>query len=257
MKHLLLFLAALVAMPPAVAGDYMSLRLMTYNVHNCIGTDRQTDIERIAAIVRRQAPDVVAVQEVDSATQRNGGRYVLGELASLTGMHANFARAIDFQGGAYGIGVLSKRKPLSCTMCPLPGREEERALLVVEFPEFFFACTHLSLTETDRMGALATIERMASGSSKPFFIAGDLNANPADGFMSAFGQSFNVLSDRAHLSSNRTGSDHRLHSRRQAACSRGKNRETAGTSRASRLRPPPHSGGYSYPLNSHIRERVG
>ncbi len=51
MKHLLLFLAALVAMPPAVAGDYMSLRLMTYNVHNCIGTDRQTDIERIAAIV--------------------------------------------------------------------------------------------------------------------------------------------------------------------------------------------------------------
>ena len=63
MKHLLLFLAALVAMPPAVAGDYMSLRLMTYNVHNCIGTDRQTDIERIAAIVRRQAPDVVAVQE--------------------------------------------------------------------------------------------------------------------------------------------------------------------------------------------------
>ena len=67
MKHLLLFLAALVAMPPAVAGDYMSLRLMTYNVHNCIGTDRQTDIERIAAIVRRQAPDVVAVQEVDNA----------------------------------------------------------------------------------------------------------------------------------------------------------------------------------------------
>ncbi len=121
---------------------------------------------------------------------------MLGELASLTGMHANFARAIDFQGGAYGIGVLSKRKPLSCTMCPLPGREEERALLVVEFPEFFFACTHLSLTETDRMGALATIERMASGSSKPFFIAGDLNANPADGFMSAFGQSFNVLSDQ-------------------------------------------------------------
>lgn len=196
MKHLLLFLAALVAMPPAVAGDYMSLRLMTYNVHNCIGTDRQTDIERIAAIVRRQAPDVVAVQEVDSATQRSGGRYVLSELASLTGMHANFARAIDFQGGAYGIGVLSKRKPLSCTMCPLPGREEERALLVVEFPEFFFACTHLSLTETDRMGALATIERMASGSGKPFFIAGDLNANPADGFMSAFGQSFNVLSDQ-------------------------------------------------------------
>ena len=67
---------------------------------------------------------------------------------------------------------------------------------MVEFPEFFFACTHLSLTETDRMGALATIERMASGSGKPFFIAGDLNANPADGFMSAFGQSFTVLSDQ-------------------------------------------------------------
>ena len=138
-----------------------------------------------------------------------------------------FARAIDFQGGAYGIGVLSKRKPLSCTMCPLPGREEERALLVVEFPEFFFACTHLSLTETDRMGALATIERMASGSGKPFFIAGDLNANPADGFMSAFGQSFNVLSDQTEhtFPATETGSDHRLHSGRTGGMHRGKNRE--------------------------------
>ncbi len=92
----------------------------------------------------------VAVQEVDSAhTTQRRTLCASGELASLTGMHANFARAIDFQGGAYGIGVLSKRKPLSCTTCArcLGARRRGRCLW---WNSRVFLRLHASVAHRDR-----------------------------------------------------------------------------------------------------------
>ena len=94
---------------------------MSYNVHNCIGLDNVRDYNRIANIIKQAAPDVVALQELDSITQRNDGVYALKELETLTGMHGLFASAIPFQGGSYGIGLLSKEQPLSYkTFLPQP-----------------------------------------------------------------------------------------------------------------------------------------
>lgn len=73
--------------------------ILSYNVHNCIGLDKVRDYERIARVINEAAPDVVAVQELDSATERNGGVYALAELEKLTGMNGIFASAISFQGG--------------------------------------------------------------------------------------------------------------------------------------------------------------
>lgn len=50
------------------------LRIMTYNVHNGVGTDGKTDYRRLANVIARDGADVVAVQEVDSATR---GRWTL------------------------------------------------------------------------------------------------------------------------------------------------------------------------------------
>jgi endonuclease/exonuclease/phosphatase family metal-dependent hydrolase len=43
----------------------MKLRLMTYNVHRCVGTDRALDVERVAEVIAAENPDVVALQELD------------------------------------------------------------------------------------------------------------------------------------------------------------------------------------------------
>lgn len=75
-------------------------------------------------------------QELDSVTQRNNGVYSLGELAKRTLMHATYAPSIDFQGGKYGIGMLSKEKPLGFKRISLPGKEEKRSLLIVEFADY-------------------------------------------------------------------------------------------------------------------------
>lgn len=130
------------------------LRIMTYNVHNGVGTDGKTDYRRLANVIARDGADVVAVQEVDSATRRSGGRYVLGEIAREALMHDTFGAAIDYDGGRYGIGLLSRERPLSVHRVALPGREESRTLLVAEFDRYVVGCLHLSLTAQDRMASL-------------------------------------------------------------------------------------------------------
>ena len=126
-----------------------TLRLMSYNIRHGAGLDERLDFDRIAEVINREHPDVVALQEVDSVTQRIGGRDLLGELGQSTGMYHLYAPAISFDGGKYGIGLLCRRKPLSFRTVPLPGREEPRVLLLAEFEGYIFCCTHLSLTEPD------------------------------------------------------------------------------------------------------------
>lgn len=172
-----------------------NVKLMSYNVHNGIGMDGVSDYQRIANVIANAAPDVVAIQELDSMTTRSGQKYILGELARHTQMHATYAPAIDYQGGKYGIGILSRKKPLNVLRYPLPGREERRALLVAEFKHYIFCCTHFSLTEEDQRASVDIIKQIVAGSSKPLFLAGDLNASPDSEVMKAFAEDFILLND--------------------------------------------------------------
>lgn len=178
-----------------VTPETRDLRLMTYNIRNGRGMDDSLSIARTAAVINRVAPEAVAVQELDSMTARSGQTYVLGELAKLTDMNAYFAPAIDFDGGKYGIGMLCREKPLSIQTFPLPGREEARALLMVEFKDYVYVCTHLSLTEEDRLSSLEILKQLGGETKKPLFIAGDWNDTPSSPFMQAMGEVFTLLSD--------------------------------------------------------------
>ena len=177
----------------AFSQDY--LKLMTYNIRNAKGMDGVCNFQRIANVISNEAPDVVAIQELDSMTTRSGQKFVLNEIAERTQMHASYAPAISFQGGKYGIGILSRKKPLDIHSYPLPGREEARMLMVAEFEDYFFACTHLSLTEEDRLASLDIIKKSVGKSDKPYFLAGDLNDTPDSKFIKALQQDFQVLTN--------------------------------------------------------------
>jgi len=168
---------------------------MTYNIRNAKGMDGVCNFQRIANVISNEAPDVVAIQELDSMTTRSGQKFVLNEIAERTQMHANYAPAISFQGGKYGIGILSRKKPLDIHSYPLPGREEARMLMVAEFEDYFFACTHLSLTEEDRLASLDIIKKSVGKSDKPYFLAGDLNETPDSKFIKALQQDFQILTN--------------------------------------------------------------
>lgn len=140
--------------------------------------DHVRDYKRIADVLEKINPDVVAIQEVDSMTHRTDRTYSLGEIADHMRYYASFAPAISFDGGKYGIGILSRKRPISVERCALPGREEGRTLLVAEFDDYVFAATHLSLTEADRMASLKMLEDRARKYDKPFIVAGDFNDEP-------------------------------------------------------------------------------
>lgn len=169
------------------------LKIMTYNVRHLEGIDRVIDPSRTAAIINSQRPDVVMLQEVDSVTQRSSGIDQMAALAKLTGMVPTFAKAIDFEGGGYGIGLLSRTAPLCVRRIPLPG-EEPRMLLVAEFDKYVVACTHLALEEDARMQSVPIIlAQLDSFRSKPFIIGGDWNSAPASQLLQALRANFNIV----------------------------------------------------------------
>ena len=172
-----------------------TLRIMSYNIRNGRGMDDVSDIQRTADVINKIGPNVVAVQEVDSVTGRSGQTDILRVLADKTLMFPVYAPAINYDGGKYGIGMLSKEKPLRHYHLALPGREEERALLIVEFEKYIYCCTHLSLTGEDRLASLDIIRKEAAKANKPFFIAGDFNAEPDSEVIQGIQNDFVILTN--------------------------------------------------------------
>ena len=191
-KNFFLIIATLFIFPLQAQN---TLKLMTYNIKNANGMDNVCDFQRVANVINNASPDVVAIQEVDSMTSRSGQKYVLGEIADRTQMHAYFAPAINFDGGKYGIGLLTKQVPIRLQTIPLPGREEERALILAEFEDYIYCCTHMSLTEEDRMESLKMVKSFTAPYKKPLFLAGDMNAEPESDFIKKLQKDFQILSN--------------------------------------------------------------
>lgn len=186
------------AQESAVQNAYsQSITILSYNVKNCLGMDGVTDYTRVAEIIKRISPDIVALQELDSATQRSKGVVVLDELARLTGMHKIYGASIGYQGGKYGIGLLTAEKPVGWKRVPLPGREEKRSLLIVELKDVVIGCTHFSLNEEDRLESTLIVNNSFKDYSKPVFLAGDLNASPGSAVIKSIKRRWNILNDTA------------------------------------------------------------
>ena len=174
------------------------LRVASYNIQHGVGMDHKLDYKRIADVLEGISPDVVAIQEVDSMTRRTGNTYSLGEIADHMRYYASYAPAISFDGGKYGIGILSRKRPIRTEQHALPGREEARTLLVAEFDDYVFAATHLSLTEADLMASISIIENVAKKCDKPFIIAGDLNAQPDSPFIKQLEKNFYTYNNKGN-----------------------------------------------------------
>ena len=172
------------------------VKVMTYNVRHCAGMDLVVDYDRTASVIIKQQPDIVALQELDSMTGRSGQCDQLGELASRTSYHPIFGSAINYDGGKYGVGILTREQPLSAKHIPLPG-EEPRTLLVVELKDYVIACTHLDLEESERLASIPFIIEEAQRWQKPFLLAGDWNDTLDSPLLQELTNYFDLLSGNA------------------------------------------------------------
>lgn len=194
MKHSIFLALILLGITlTAIGQERPQLQVMSYNVRHCAGMDWVVDYDRTAAVIAQQQPDVVALQEIDSMTGRSGHRDQLDELASRIQYHPVFGPAIDYDGGKYGVGILTRETPLSWRRIPLPG-EEPRVLLVVELKDYVIACTHLDLDAEKRLESVLLIIEEAQCWKKPFILAGDWNDTPDSELIQAMTTFFTLLS---------------------------------------------------------------
>lgn len=167
-----------------------TLRILTYNIHHANPPSRPDyiDLPAIAKVVLESGADLVALQEVDVHTERSGKESdQAAELGKLTGMYHYFAKAIDYQGGAYGVAILSKLPFVKTESHPLPQAEglpaEPRVLALVTVEPvagkpLVFGCTHLDLKPEHRILQAQHIAAVLAPPDKPVILGGDLNAVP-------------------------------------------------------------------------------
>lgn len=163
-----------------------TIRVMTYNIHVGVGMDKKLDLQRIADVINGARPDLVGLQEVDRGVKRTEGKDEIAELASMTRMEYAFAPNLDYQGGKYGVAILS-RLPIKSTehrMFENKREAERRGLLRVEVDvdgrKLNFVTTHLDyqfedgrLFETEQM--LELLENVKG----PLIVVADLNDVPS------------------------------------------------------------------------------
>ena len=180
MKRIFRFLLG-IALVGVASGD--ELRLVSYNIKHGEGMDGKIVLNRIAAVISRLKPDLVALQEVDVDCARSGNVDIPAELGKLLRMQPQFSKSIELQGGAYGVAVLSKLPVLRAIRHPLPGDGEPRTALEVQvnagkFAEILsFVSIHNDWrSEEVRLGQVNAVVHALQGRTHPIILAGDFNA---------------------------------------------------------------------------------
>lgn len=171
------------------------LRILCYNIHYGQGTDGVYDIARLAEVINKTKPDLVALQEMDVHVKRSGRVHQLQELAKLTNMHARFGPTQHYEGGLFGNAVLSRFPILNVVIQPLPYTESTpekttypraTVAVTVKAPNgkpLRIVSTHFQhnmpedrVAEAKAVNALFTFK----DETIPTILAGDMNAKPED-----------------------------------------------------------------------------
>ncbi|MDR6290786.1 MULTISPECIES: endonuclease/exonuclease/phosphatase family protein [Inquilinus] len=158
--------------------DTAPIRLLTWNIHAGIGPDGRYDLDRIIALIRRHAPDIIALQEVDSRGRDATSPFAL--LATALGSHAAEARTIVAPDGHYG-HLLISRWPLSATRLhdlSLLGEEPRCAIeTIVSTPgaALHVTAVHLGLKLSERRRQAEMLARIANSPAETSVMLGDFN----------------------------------------------------------------------------------
>lgn len=164
-----------------------TFRVMTYNIHHGEGLDGRIDLERIAALIKKEKADIVALQEVDRGVLRTGRRDLPAELSRLTGMSVYFDNNLHFQGGEYGNAILTRFPILQATnmhykmLEPNEQRGVLQLVLWINEKKLLFMNTHLDFRphgEPERLLHVATMKELIDSYNLPVIVCGDFNSTP-------------------------------------------------------------------------------
>jgi endonuclease/exonuclease/phosphatase family metal-dependent hydrolase len=163
------------------------VKVLSLNILHGATTKGDFDLDAIAKVIIDTDPDFVALQEVDFKTNRANKYDLATELGWRVKMAPLFARAMYYDGGEYGEGILSKHSFIQSRNVALPyspGNEPRTAIEVITVlssgDTIAFVGTHLDhlKDEKDRVAQVKHVNKVFSQNSYPTILAGDLNAQP-------------------------------------------------------------------------------
>lgn len=177
-------------------------RIVTYNIHGCVGMDGELSAQRIARVLGQTQAEIVCLQEIDRRRPRSKSIDQVQEIAQALGMQPVFAAAWEEGEQAFGnailtawpmqvvrTGMLRRHKPtrngrsaiwveVELPWSPVAGesRESSQALKRLQV-----ICTHLSLYPTEQQRQAEELVREWLEPAKlrgPVVLCGDFNAAP-------------------------------------------------------------------------------
>ncbi len=168
--------------PPLVEKE--KLRFVTYNI---LAGDR--GLKGITETLTAANADVIALQEVDQRTRRSGKVDQPAKLAKALGMNVFYAPHFPYQGGEFGLALLSKHPIVKARRVKVKGSRLSLLDAVVRTPEgdVRVIVVHFTVTfplrdkkETDACDAARLTEAkaafaLASATDGPVVVMGDMN----------------------------------------------------------------------------------
>lgn len=161
-------------------------RVMTYNVHRCIGRGGRDSTADIGAVCAEAQPDLIALQELDAPeTDDTEGAHHARDLARGLGMTLLFCRTFRRNVGFYGHALLSKT-PLelirATTFDTIHHGAEPRGAIwartTIDAHAIEIVSTHLGLSRRERSTQSRELlgEAWLGGAGPHRILCGDLNA---------------------------------------------------------------------------------
>jgi len=164
-----------------------TVKILSFNIYHGATMKGDFDLDVIAKVIIDTNPDFVALQEVDFKTKRAEKYDLVTELGWRAKLSPIFGKAMEFDGGEYGEGVLSKYSFLQTQNVSLPhspGNEPRAALEITTILDsgdtISFIGTHLDhlKNEIDRIAQVKMINKVFTKNKYPTILAGDMNAIP-------------------------------------------------------------------------------
>lgn len=162
------------------------VKVLSFNILHGKTTKGDFNLDVLAKLIIEADPDFVAMQEVDFKVNRSKKYDLVTELGWRTKLAPLFAKAMNYDGGEYGEGVLSRYSFLTTRNVALPyisGQEPRAALeIVAVLPSkdtIAFVGTHFAHEgNAGRVLQAQKVNEVFSLNKYPTILAGDLNDVP-------------------------------------------------------------------------------
>lgn len=161
-----------------------TVTVASYNIRHGANIDFKMNLDATTKVLKNLKSDIIALQEVDNGCSRSGNVKQAEWLGKQLGMHHAFGKFMNYDGGQYGMAILSKFPILETKRHVLPSGAEPRiALEIIVEPtkgkKVSFICIHFDYTsEARRQPQIKALFKALESTTHPVVLVGDFNTQP-------------------------------------------------------------------------------